>query len=80
MRVHNGFDFYCRSARILQYSLRIHAERMCLDSMMAHYGKFIGVKNYIALVGPKSSVQEERLGYYGEQIVLKAQKLGLNTC
>jgi hypothetical protein len=53
---------------------------MCLDSMMAHYGKFIGVKNYIALVGPKSSVQEERLGYYGEQIVLKAQKLGLNTC
>ena len=42
--------------------------------------KFTGAKNYIALVGKKSPRLEEMLGCYGEQIVLKAQELGLNTC
>ena len=58
----------------------IYDEPKCFDSMMAHYGKFAGVKNYIALVGAKSPALEETLGYYGEQLVLKAQELGLNTC
>ena len=57
-----------------------YEEPKCFNSMMAHYGKFTGVKNYIALVGKKSASLEETLGYYGEQIVLKAQELGLNTC
>lgn len=57
-----------------------YEEPKCFDAMMAHYGKFTGVRNYIALVGPKSAELEEKLGYYGEQIVLKAQELGLNTC
>ena len=57
-----------------------YEEPKCFDSMMAHYGKFTGVKNYISLVGPKGSALEETLGYFGEQIVLKAQALGLNTC
>ena len=47
---------------------------------MARYGKFTGVRNYICLVGSKSDALEETLGYFGEQIVLKAQELGLNTC
>ena len=58
----------------------IYDEPKCFDSMMAHYGKFTGVKNYIALVGPKSASLDETLGYCGEQLVLKAQELGLNTC
>ena len=58
----------------------VYDEPKCFDSMMAHYGKFTGVKNYIALVGAKSPALEETLGYYGEQLVLKAQELGLNTC
>ena len=57
-----------------------YEEPKCFNSMMAHYGKFTGVKNYIALVGKKSPKLEETLGYYGEQIILKAQELGLNTC
>lgn len=57
-----------------------YEEAKCFDSMMAHYGKFTGVKNYIALVGKKSPKLEEAVGYYGEQLVLKAQELGLNTC
>lgn len=55
-------------------------EPKAFDSFMAHYGKFSGVKNYIALVGKKSSDLSEKCGYYGERIVLKAQQLGLNTC
>ena len=47
---------------------------------MAHYGKFNGVENYIALVGKKSADLDEKAGYYGEKLVLKAQELGLNTC
>jgi len=50
------------------------------DGMMAHYGKFSGVRNYIALVGRKSSVLDESCGYYGERLVLLAQTLGLNSC
>ncbi len=60
--------------------------QLCLNEpdafagMMAKYGKFNNVKNYIALVGKKDSSLEEKSGYYGEKIVLKAQQLGLNTC
>jgi len=50
------------------------------DGFMAHYGKFSGVKNYVALIGPSGADLDEKLGYYGERIVLKAQELGLNTC
>jgi hypothetical protein len=57
----------------------IYDEPKCFNSMMAHYGKFDGVNNYIALVREKSK-PDEALGYYGEQIVLKSQELGLNTC
>lgn len=58
----------------------IFDEPKCFDSFMAHYGKFSGVKNYIALIGKKSPGLDEMIGYYGEQLVLKAQELGLNTC
>lgn len=50
------------------------------SGFMAHYGKFSGVRNYIALIGKKRPELDEKLGYYGERIVLKAQQLGLNTC
>ena len=56
----------------------IYDEPKCFDSFMAHYGKFSGVKNYIALIKKKSDPLDETLGYQGERIVLKAQELGLN--
>lgn len=55
-------------------------EPKAFDSFMAHYGKFSGVKNYIAMIGKKDSGLDEKCGYYGERLVLKAQQLGLNTC
>ena len=58
----------------------VYDEPNCFDSFMAHYGKFSGVHNYIALICKKSPKLEETLGRCGEQLVLKAQELGLNTC
>lgn len=55
-------------------------EPKAFDSFLAHYGKFNNVNNYIAIVGKKSKDIQEKIGYYGEKIVLKAQELGLNTC
>lgn len=58
----------------------IYDEPECFSSRMAHYGRFENCSNYIALVGKRAGDLEERCGYYGEMLVLKAQELGLNTC
>jgi nitroreductase len=50
------------------------------DSMLARYGRFRGVNNYIVLAGPDSPDFAYRCGWYGEALVLFAQQLGLNTC
>lgn len=54
-------------------------EPKAFDGLMAHYGKFSGVTNYIAMIGKKEGL-DEKCGYYGERLVLLAQQLGLNTC
>lgn len=46
----------------------------------AKYGKFRGVSNYLVMAGTKADDLDERIGYYGEHLVLLAQTLGLNTC
>ena len=55
-------------------------EPKAFGGLMAHYGKFSGVRNYIALVGKKGPGLDEACGYWGEKLVLAAQALGLNTC
>ncbi len=54
-------------------------EPKAFDCMLAH-GKFSGVKNYIAMIGKDDGNFKEKCGYYGEELVLKAQMMGLNTC
>lgn len=44
------------------------------------YGTFKGVSNYLVMVGPNDDSLSERIGYYGEKLVLLAQTLGLSTC
>ena len=58
----------------------LYDEPVCFSSRMAHYGRFENCGSYIAMVGGKAPDLEERCGYYGEKLVLKAQELGLNTC
>lgn len=48
--------------------------------LIANCVGFRGVSNYIALVGESNENLEEKAGYYGQRIALKAQQLGLNTC
>ncbi len=55
-------------------------EEKAFGGRMARYGKFSGVKNYIAMVGKKGVDLSEKVGYYGQKLVLFAQTLGLNTC
>ncbi|MGI6755887.1 MAG: nitroreductase family protein [Atopobiaceae bacterium] len=42
------------------------------------YGAFSGCRNYLALIGPRG--QEEKVGYWGERLVLMAQMLNINSC
>lgn len=55
-------------------------EPKAFDGFMAHYGKFSGVTNYIALIGKKGDRLNEVCGYYGEQLVLLTSQLGLDSC
>ena len=53
----------------------------CFSNFLAHYGKFKGAVNYVALVGREDMRDlDETCGYYGQRIVLEAQMMGLNTC
>ena len=47
---------------------------------LAKYGKFRNANNYLVMAGRKADDLDERIGYYGEHLVLLAQTLGLNTC
>lgn len=55
-------------------------EPKAFSGFMAHYGKFSGVANYFALAGGQGADLQEKCGYWGERLVLKAQQMGLNTC
>lgn len=63
----------------------LHIQLVCdedkaFSGLMARYGNFQGVSNYIAMIGKKSPDLSEKVGYYGEALVLLAQQIGLNTC
>jgi len=76
----NGIIEECNKESGLHIQLALD-EPKCFTSLLAHYGNFTGVRNYIALVGKKNMENlEETAGYYGERIVLEAQMMGLNTC
>ena len=58
----------------------VTGEPKAFEGGMARYGKFGGVQNYFALVGKAGPDLQEKCGYWGERLVLKAQMMGLNTC
>lgn len=54
---------------------------MAFNSFRKSYGLFSGVRSLIVLAGPKSDPHlKEKVGYYGEMLVLEATRLGLGTC
>jgi len=51
------------------------------SSFRKTYGLFSGVKSLFALVGSKNDPDlKEKIGYFGEMLVLDATTLGLGTC
>ncbi|MBO5625992.1 MAG: nitroreductase [Prevotella sp.] len=58
----------------------IQDEPKAFQSTLAKYGKFRNVTSYLVMAGKKADDLDERIGYYGEHLVLLAQTLGLNTC
>lgn len=58
----------------------IQNEPKAFQGTLAKYGKFRNANNYIVMAGKKADDLDERVGYYGEHLVLLAQTLGLNTC
>ena len=55
-------------------------EPKAFQGTLAKYGRFRGVNKYVVVTGKKTDDLDERVGYYGEHLVLYAQTLGLNTC
>ncbi len=48
---------------------------------LKNYGLFAGVRNLIVMAGPRNDPHlAEKIGYYGERLVLEATKLDLDTC
>ena len=54
----------------------IKNEPKAFQGRLAKYGKFSNVTNYLVMAGQKAEDLDERIGYYGEHLVLLAQTLG----
>ena len=64
---------------------QLHIQLICNEpkafkGTLAKYGKFRNANTYLVMAGKRADDLDERIGYYGEHIVLLAQTLGLNTC
>lgn len=71
----------CNKESGLNIQLCLNEEKAFSEGLFAKMGLLLkNAKNYIAIVGKKSDDLDEKVGYYGEKIVLKATQLGLNTC
>ena len=55
----------------------IQHEPRAFQGTLAKYGKFRNVNNYMVMAGKRADDLDERIGYYGEHLVLFAQALGL---
>lgn len=70
----------CNKESGLSIQLLVNEPKGFKTSLL-NYGKIKNCKNYIAIVGKKEDKKlDEKSGYYGERVVLKAAELGLNTC
>lgn len=58
----------------------IRNEPKAFQGTLAKYGRFRNVTSYLVMAGKRADDLDERIGYYGEHLVLLAQTLGLNTC
>ncbi|MCL1917022.1 MAG: nitroreductase [Peptococcaceae bacterium] len=72
----------CNAESGLNIQLVTHEPR-AFSGIMARLslsGRFSGINTYLALIGKPGPDFEEKIGYFGQRVVLKAQQLGLNSC
>ena len=61
-------------------SISLHIDEDIFSNWMLGYGFIKNCNNHIRFAGKECENLEEKIGYYGELVILKAQELGLNTC
>ncbi|MBP3709044.1 MAG: hypothetical protein J6I73_01335 [Treponema sp.] len=65
----------------LHMQLVLKTGGVAFDGFKKSYGFFVGVKNYLALIGKREDEHRlEKEGWYGEKLVLEATDMGLSTC
>ena len=69
----------CREKSGLDIRLFVD-EPKAFSGKLAHYGSFHQVRNYITLGAEKSAANDEKIGFFGEKIVLAATTYGLQSC
>lgn len=55
-------------------------EPKAFKTFLAQYMKMKGISNYFVMVGKDTPDLEEKIGYYGERLVMKCMELPLSTC
>lgn len=92
VRMHTGESITAEQAEDLRDAvdrcrLQGHLDmRLVLDdadgfaAFRTHYGAFRGVRDYVALFPDDAPDWDERCGYFGMQVMLRATQLGLDTC
>lgn len=58
----------------------VTGEPKAFQSRLAKYGSFSNVTSYLVMAGLPSDCLEEQIGYYGEELVIMAQQMGVNSC
>ena len=72
-------DEYNQKAELNMQLALNHSE--AFNGLLKSYGMFNGVRNYIGLIeNMNDPFNQEKLGYYGELIVLQATDMRLGTC
>lgn len=74
-----SFISKCNEESGLNFTLVLD-EPNALDCFKSHMRKFSNAKNYVVLAGKKPDDLDEKVGYFGEKVVLKATEMGLGTC
>ena len=82
------YDADMLSSHISEFNAKEQVKmRLVLDNgeafngLRKSYGMFSGVRSYVAQIGDKADVLGlEKLGYYGELLILHATAHGLGTC
>lgn len=70
----------CEAQSGLSFSLVLD-NPVAFQGVFQHYGLFLNVQNYIVLSGNTKDIhRQEKAGYYGQKLVLRATRLGLGTC